>query len=790
VANAEPRAVPPGSGWAPPAGPGWSPDGDTVDAAPGARVLTEPSREGPPEAVDNEGEPYRHLAPPTSTLPTWPPVGMENHVIDSPTLSGAVREPHPSLAVQQLGNPGGCIQHLETAAGCLARAGFEGLSPEAGFLLALGAVLGETFAVDDLARLLGKPPGYLLGAVGELLQAGAVVAAGTELAFCSPEVRSALSNGLPKPVSTALHAEIGRMLHERGGCPTRAAEHLLKATSQGDRPALARLDEVALELLAEHPNAAADVATRALELTDASDANRWSRHIAAYDALAAARRRPEATNLARSALSNGEMPPNVLAELRIRLASALLAGGVPVEATQELEILVEEEGLEGTLSARGEALLLQSLLARGLFEPARERTLTVLAGRTRATGDAALSGALAALSVLRWREGGAKAAVDMMRAAAARGWVNEVPSLPFSYFQLAAMLVSLGEFDEAEERLGQSELAVNQVCPGPMVGVTRALRARLYWAAGRLDEAAAEAHAALGAVREFGSALLEPIARSVLACVALARGDIQTAAEQVAAGCRDRACPGPLLAACGCDYLEARVREAEGRPCEPVPPCRPLFLQDPTAAPFIVRMAMDSDHRRDAEHGVRCAEALAAASADCPSLAAASLHARGLLERRPDLLERAADLHRWPMARARAAEDAGATMRESADPERARSWMMQALASYEDMGAHHDAARVRARLRALGGRRRHRSRRERPVSGWDSLTKTERSVAALVALGLTNRQVGERMFLSHHTIDFHLRQIFRKLQVQSRVDLTRMTIEQESTQDDPSICSA
>jgi len=56
----------------------------------------------------------------------------------------------------------------------------------------------------------------------------------------------------------------------------------------------------------------------------------------------------------------------------------------------------------------------------------------------------------------------------------------------------------------------------------------------------------------------------------------------------------------------------------------------------------------------------------------------------------------------------------------------------------------------------------------------------------LVALGLTNRQVGERMFLSHHTIDFHLRQIFRKLQIESRVELTRMTIELQSTRDEPS----
>ncbi|MDQ1490445.1 MAG: hypothetical protein QOJ23_2959, partial [Actinomycetota bacterium] len=62
------------------------------------------------------------------------------------------------------------------------------------------------------------------------------------------------------------------------------------------------------------------------------------------------------------------------------------------------------------------------------------------------------------------------------------------------------------------------------------------------------------------------------------------------------------------------------------------------------------------------------------------------------------------------------------------------------------------------------------------------LTDTERSVADLVAQGLTNRQVAGRMFLSPHTIDFHLRQIFRKLDIGSRVELTRQVVERDSTE--------
>jgi|SRR5271166_58682 len=62
----------------------------------------------------------------------------------------------------------------------------------------------------------------------------------------------------------------------------------------------------------------------------------------------------------------------------------------------------------------------------------------------------------------------------------------------------------------------------------------------------------------------------------------------------------------------------------------------------------------------------------------------------------------------------------------------------------------------------------------RPAFGWGSLTKAEQSVTELVADGLTNREVATRLFLSPHTVDSHLRHIFSKLAINSRVDLVRI----------------
>jgi DNA-binding CsgD family transcriptional regulator len=72
-------------------------------------------------------------------------------------------------------------------------------------------------------------------------------------------------------------------------------------------------------------------------------------------------------------------------------------------------------------------------------------------------------------------------------------------------------------------------------------------------------------------------------------------------------------------------------------------------------------------------------------------------------------------------------------------------------------------------------------RGRRPTFGWASLTETERRIADLVAEGLTNREVADTIFVSRHTVDTHLRHIFRKLNIGSRVQLARLVVESQQT---------
>jgi DNA-binding CsgD family transcriptional regulator len=183
----------------------------------------------------------------------------------------------------------------------------------------------------------------------------------------------------------------------------------------------------------------------------------------------------------------------------------------------------------------------------------------------------------------------------------------------------------------------------------------------------------------------------------------------------------------------------------------------------------------------DSELAARAADAaqdLADTHPGIPALAAAAAHSRGLATRDPGLLAEAATQHPDPWARASAAEDLGVLHGRRGDRDQAIRCLKEALGGYRQVGAGRDQARIRRRLRRLGVRRRHWTTPPvRPVTGWDSLTDTEQAVAGLVAEGLNNNQVADRMYISTHTVAHHLRQTFHKLSIASRVELTRIVIE-------------
>jgi DNA-binding CsgD family transcriptional regulator len=94
-----------------------------------------------------------------------------------------------------------------------------------------------------------------------------------------------------------------------------------------------------------------------------------------------------------------------------------------------------------------------------------------------------------------------------------------------------------------------------------------------------------------------------------------------------------------------------------------------------------------------------------------------------------------------------------------------------AIDVYEQLGFVRDVGPLSAVGRAVGLRRGQPGHRRRPTHGWDSLTDTERRVADLVASGLSNPVIAERMFLSRRTVQTHVSHILTETGLTSRVEL-------------------
>jgi DNA-binding CsgD family transcriptional regulator len=123
-------------------------------------------------------------------------------------------------------------------------------------------------------------------------------------------------------------------------------------------------------------------------------------------------------------------------------------------------------------------------------------------------------------------------------------------------------------------------------------------------------------------------------------------------------------------------------------------------------------------------------------------------------------------VERWPFDLARVQLAYGERLRRSHSPTSARATLQNALEIFDRLGSRPWASRARGELRAAG------QVTSTPAGqGPASLTAQEREIAMLAASGLTNRQIGERLFMSHRTVGAKLYQVFPKLGITSRAAL-------------------
>jgi DNA-binding CsgD family transcriptional regulator len=126
-----------------------------------------------------------------------------------------------------------------------------------------------------------------------------------------------------------------------------------------------------------------------------------------------------------------------------------------------------------------------------------------------------------------------------------------------------------------------------------------------------------------------------------------------------------------------------------------------------------------------------------------------------------------ADLDRWPFWRGRLLLAHGRWLRRRRRVTDSRAPLREARDIFDTIGARAWGDQARRELRASG----ERSRRRVPEAR-DDLTAQELQIAQLAAEGLSNREIGQRLFLSHRTISTHLYRVFPKLGITSRAELS------------------
>ncbi|MBV8462896.1 MAG: response regulator transcription factor [Acidimicrobiales bacterium] len=311
------------------------------------------------------------------------------------------------------------------------------------------------------------------------------------------------------------------------------------------------------------------------------------------------------------------------------------------------------------------------------------------------------------------------------------------------------------------------------------------LRAALY--EGRLEEAreAAEQAVATALWRGEEGAGTAATAHAVLAVVDAEQGALEEAGRHLRMARRLGVFAEGMPVADLLMRADAAVQAAAGLPELALRAWMPLF-DDPSAWADAVALypamvvaacaaAVAAGRPALAERVLASAEWSAAAHDLAPSLVAVVAHVRGTREEQapaePGLAALAASPRR--LLAAVVHEDAAQALERARQRGPAVAMAKKALTLYAECGATTALQRVRQWLRVRGVSLIPHQRRGRPSFGWDALSEAEGRVVRLVAEGLTNRQIGERLYVSRFTVDTHIRHVFTKLGLSSRVALTR-----------------
>ncbi|WP_406831704.1 AAA family ATPase [Pedococcus sp. KACC 23699] len=650
----------------------------------------------------------------------------------------------------------------------------------------ISAVLGHPIHLDDLMDLLGDDIIDLdTDWLSPLITYGVFAARAEWVVFRHDLIRQTVYDTTSAAVRRDLHRRCARWILRNDGSALAAAPHALAFARSGDAEAIRILSAAAAASSEVDPVGAADLARSAYLLTKRDTADHMELGLQTLGLLPAAHRDTEAIELADRLLAVAS-DVEVAAQLEFLARGALWRTGALEEILTRTEAFanVEVSQVAGTRLRSIQALTMTRSHAS---DAARQFAEDTLAASRRLRDRPSEQMALEALGEVARKEG---------RHRDAHRHFHHLRSL-FGKSYLApeiASLQHLDRYDEAHRLLRDARGEANAAG----VTVAPALIEAQIWQdhdLGRVEDAEVGARTLVRLADEVGDEDSAHGAHLILAWLCVTRGELHEAREQLTISL-DSPVPDPPNTTLSEALVTGWLSAAEGDAAAAVRILEPLLNGAPLTLsywPWIPgRMRNFADIGLAASNGdlVRRAAHIASIGAErnpgVSSFEGQALLLRGLVDQNLDVLAGAVRiLEDGPreLLLARALTDYGLALLEAGQRKNGISALDRAWGPFERFDIRSGMETVQMALRSAGVRRKHwLPSPRRAKTGWESLTTGERRVAGLVGSGASNRAAAEALGLSPNTVATHLRSIFAKLDVSSRVQLANALRDVEFSQ--------
>lgn len=660
------------------------------------------------------------------------------------------------------------------------RRGVAELSDTAAELLRVAAVFGQPMSTEDVSALLpGRSGGAVVSALDEVVRERVLECdRDHRLVFRHDLIREVIYADLIADTRRRLHQGCALYLRDVSGDPLTIATHARAAITTGDAANAALLLDVANKVATSMPEAAADLALAAFHAVR-PEQNEWLEFgRRCVELLSLVQRCSEAITVADILLAHVD-DDEAAAHIEIAVARALWLAGTWQESVRRSAKALARPEISAPLRARLAALHALALSRVERAADAGPVAEQALAEADRLDDQTARMLAQHALAEIARNRADHEASLRHFRALRAA-------SGPTYIAQEIQGLQHLDRFHDASVMLARArrDLGVDK----GLVFVSL-IYSQIWWNyhLGRLDEAEAGASTLLDLALERGSYSCGIEAASLLSLVALQRGEIGLARQRLtsgfgpATGDDERRVPSLLLVRGWVTALEGDTDEAmamlsplvfSGRAeCDPWP-WKPGWLR------MLAQLGLTAGANDFTQEVVHLAALGAERNPEVLSLTGTAAQLRGIVGGDIDLVRRGAgDLARSPrpLLRAGGFEDLGFALLDRDERREAGVLLDRSWDVYQRIGATGPMTALQDKMRKAGFRRgQWEPAGARPEYGWEALTPAEVKVARLIASGHSNKTASAELGVSVNTVGTHLRSVFTKLGVRSRVQLSNL----------------